>query len=82
MGSKLLHLPQVAPGASTGWSTANAFPNLTFVDLLWLTPVPGTTDLLLGGKSGQLWRFTNDFSATQGQVVKLLEWVANTQVGC
>ncbi|MES2920309.1 MAG: discoidin domain-containing protein [Verrucomicrobiota bacterium] len=72
-------LPPVAPGASTGWSTVNAFPNLTFVDPLWLTPVPGTGDLLLVGKNGQLWRFANNPATTQGQVVKVLEWVANTQ---
>lgn len=72
-------LPEVAPGASTGWNTVNAFPNLTFVDPLWLTPVPGTSDLLLVGKNGQIWRFANSPATAQGQVVKVLEWVANTQ---
>ena len=72
-------LPQLAPGASTGWNTVNAFPNLTFIDPLWLTPVPNTGDLLLVGKSGQIWRFPNSPAATQAQVVQVLDWVAKTQ---
>lgn len=71
--------PQAAPGSSSGWETVNAFPNLTFVDPLWLTEIPDTNQLLLVGKNGQLWRFENDPSVTQGQVVKVLEWVTNTQ---
>lgn len=71
--------PASAPGQATGWETENAFPNLTFVDPLWLTEIPGTTQLLLVGKNGQLWRFENDPAVTQGQVTKVLEWVANTQ---
>jgi uncharacterized repeat protein (TIGR03806 family) len=71
--------PTAAPGQSTGWQTENAFPNLTFVDPLWLTEVPGTDDLLLVGKNGQLWRFENNPAVTQAQVTKVLEWVANTQ---
>ena len=72
-------LPQLAPGASTGWNTVNAFPSLAFIDPLWLTPVPNTGDLLLVGKNGQIWRFPNNPAATQGQVVQVLDWGANTQ---
>lgn len=71
--------PASPPGDATGWTTENAFPALTFVDPLWLTPVPGTADLLLVGKNGQLWRFPNNPEATPQQVVKVLEWVAKTQ---
>ncbi|WP_193211045.1 Ig-like domain-containing protein [Luteolibacter marinus] len=71
--------PVSAPGSASGWDTENAFPNLTFVDPLWLTEVPGTNDLLLVGKNGQLWRFENDPAVTQGEVVKVLEWEAKTQ---
>jgi hypothetical protein len=71
--------PTAAPGQSTGWQTENAFPNLTFVDPLWLTEVPGTDDLLLVGKNGQLWRFENNPAVTQAQVTKVLEWVGNTE---
>lgn len=74
-------LPAVAPGSSTGWDTENAFPNLTFVDPLWLTPVPGTGDLLLVGKDGQIWRFANSPTVTQGQVVRALDWRTHTQTG-
>lgn len=71
--------PATPPGQSTGWQTENAFPNLTFVDPLWLTEIPGTTQLLLVGKNGQIWRFENNPAVTQGQVTKVLEWVSNTQ---
>lgn len=71
--------PLSAPGQATGWGTANAFPNLTFVDPLWLTEIPGTNQLLLVGKNGQIWRFENNPAATQAQVVKVLEWVSSTQ---
>ncbi len=72
-------LPPVAPGTSTGWNAVNAFPNLTFVDPLWLTPVPGSSDLLLVGKNGQIWRFPNNENTMQTQVVKVLEWSSKTQ---
>ncbi len=71
--------PTSPPGEVTGWTTENAFPALTFVDPLWLTPIPGTTELLLVGKNGQLWRFPNNPAATPAQVVKVLEWVSKTQ---
>ncbi len=71
--------PSVAPGQATGWSTENAFPNLTFIDPLWLTPIPGSTNLLLVGKNGQIWRFPNSAATTQAQVVKVLERVSTTQ---
>ncbi|MEO5715440.1 MAG: Ig-like domain-containing protein [Luteolibacter sp.] len=71
--------PPTAPGEATGWSTENAFPNLTFIDPLWLTQVPGGNNLLLVGKNGQLWRFPRDPGTTQAQVVKVLDWVTNTQ---
>jgi uncharacterized repeat protein (TIGR03806 family) len=71
--------PQSAPGSLSGWQAVNAFPNLTFVDPLWLTDIPGTNQLLLVGKNGQLWRFENNPAVTQAQVVKVLEWVTKTQ---
>lgn len=71
--------PTTAPGQATGWQTENAFPNLTFVDPIWMTEIPGISDFLLVGKNGQLWRFANNPAVTQGQVTKVLEWVANTQ---
>ncbi len=71
--------PAAAPGQPTGWSTENAFPNLTFIDPLWLTPIPGSTNLLLVGKNGQIWRFPNSAATTQAQVVKVLERVSTTQ---
>ncbi|MGL4398276.1 MAG: hypothetical protein ACRCXD_00275, partial [Luteolibacter sp.] len=71
--------PAVDPGQPADWATQNAFPNLTFVDPLWLTPIPGGNDLLLVGKNGQIWRFNNHPATTQAQVVNVLDWSAKTQ---
>ncbi len=71
--------PSLAPGQATGWSTENAFPNLKFIDPLWLTPIPGSTNLLLVGKNGQIWRFPNSAATTQAQVVKVLDRISTTQ---
>lgn len=71
--------PASAPGSATGWLSENAFPNLTFVDPIWLTEIPNTSNFLLVGKNGQLWRFANNPAVAQAQVVKVLEWTANTQ---
>ena len=71
--------PATAPGSATGWTTQNAFPNLTFVDPLWLAEIPGTDEFLLVGKNGKLWRFENDPTVTQGEVVPVLDWSAKTQ---
>ncbi|MFD0895176.1 discoidin domain-containing protein [Luteolibacter ambystomatis] len=68
-----------SPGSATGWTTANAFPNLTFVDPLMLTEIPGTTNFLLVGKDGRLWRFANNPAVTQAQVVLALDWASKTQ---
>jgi uncharacterized repeat protein (TIGR03806 family) len=71
--------PETAPGSATGWTTENAFPNLTFVDPMWMEEVPGTSDFLLVGKNGKLWRFENDPAVTLGEVVQVLDWSAKTQ---
>ncbi|MGC4014174.1 MAG: Ig-like domain-containing protein [Luteolibacter sp.] len=71
--------PVTTPGSATGWTTANAFPNLTFVDPLWMAEIPGTTNFLLVGKDGQLWRFANNPAVTQAQVVLALDWSSKTQ---
>ena len=71
--------PQTAPGQATGWTTVNAFPGLTFVDPLWLTPIPGTTQLLLVGKDGRIYRFENNSAVIQTEVVDVLDWRQFTQ---
>ena len=52
--------PDQTPGPSGSWEVVNAFPNLTFVDPVQILEVPGTTDLLVAGKSGRLWTIEND----------------------
>jgi uncharacterized repeat protein (TIGR03806 family) len=71
--------PATPPGSATGWTTENAFPNLTFIDPMWLAEVPGTEEFLVVGKNGQLWRFPNNPAVTQGEVVQVLDWSSQTQ---
>ena len=71
--------PVSAPGSATGWTTENAFPNLSFVDPMWLAEIPGTSGLLVVGKSGTIWRFENDPAVTQAEVVEVLDWTAKTE---
>ncbi|MEM6628614.1 MAG: PQQ-dependent sugar dehydrogenase, partial [Bacteroidota bacterium] len=52
--------PDQTPGPSGSWEVVNAFPNLTFVDPVSILEVPGTTELLIAGKSGKLWTIEND----------------------
>ncbi|BCX49499.1 fibronectin type III domain-containing protein [Haloferula helveola] len=72
-------LPTTAPGTATGWEVVNAFTNLTFVDPLSMTEIPGTGEWLLVGKNGQLWRFANDPTVIQSEVVEVLDWRASTE---
>lgn len=44
--------------------TVNAFPNLTFEDPTCLLPVPGTNQLLVAGRQGELWTFVNSAATT------------------
>ncbi len=71
--------PATAPGQATGWNVENAFPNLTFVDPLWLAEIPGTNEMLLVGKDGFIRRFENDPEVTQAEVVDVLDWRQHTQ---
>ena len=59
----------------------NAFPNLTFVEPLHLSEIPGGSELLLVCKNGRIWRFDNDPATIQSGVVEVLNWSARTQTG-
>lgn len=56
--------PKLEPGSASGWKSVNAFPNLSFVDPLWITELPGSSEMLVMVKGGQIWRFPNDPGAT------------------
>ncbi|WP_353567377.1 discoidin domain-containing protein [Haloferula sargassicola] len=71
--------PVSPPGTASGWQVVNAFPALTFVDPLWLAEVPGADELLVVGKSGQLWRFPKDPEVAAAEVVEVLDWREHTQ---
>lgn len=61
--------PAAQPGTPSGWSTVNAFPNLTFEDPIKMIPRPGTNQLWVIGRQGYVWSFDNDPAATQKTLV-------------
>jgi hypothetical protein len=73
--------PVSPPAEVSGWTTVNAFPNLTFFEPLHLSEIPGGSQLLLVCKNGKLWRFENDPATLQSGVVQVLDWSAKTQIG-
>lgn len=70
--------PATPPAQATEWTTENAFPNVTFVDPIWMTEIPGRNEFLVVGRNGRLWRFPKDPAATQSQVVEVLNWNSQT----
>lgn len=72
--------PTKAPGSALGWTTQNAFPKLTFVDPMWLTEIPGRSEMLVVGKSGRISRFPNSPATTAAQVVTVLDLGAQLQI--
>ena len=72
--------PATPPGDPSGWAVENAFPNLTFTDPMMLAEIPGTTDLLVAGKTGLIWRIPNDPEAVMTQRIEVLDWTAKTQI--
>ncbi len=71
--------PSQAP-ADSGWTTENAFPNLTFVDPIWVGDIPGTNELMVIEKAGVVRRFPNHPAATTAQMQVVLDLSASVQV--
>lgn len=54
LGNKL---PSSTPGSQAGWTTADAFPNLTFEDPVKMIPQPNSNRLWVIGRQGHVWWF-------------------------
>ncbi len=72
--------PASEPGSATGWKQVNAFPNLTFIDPLWITDLPGSSDKLVMVKGGQIWRFPNNPAVTPAQRSLVLDISGRLQI--
>ena len=53
-------LPINAQPVSGTWSTTVAYPSLTFLNPLGVLPMPGTNKLVVWGREGYVWSFTDD----------------------
>src|SRR5262245_56470522 len=53
-------VPEVAPTLSGNWSAVVAFTNLTFLNAVGLTHMPGTTKLIVWEREGRIYHFENN----------------------
>ncbi|QJE97570.1 PQQ-dependent sugar dehydrogenase [Luteolibacter luteus] len=51
--------PPQEPVVASDWSTVLAFPNLTFLNPVGLTAIPGTNKLIVWEREGKIWVFDN-----------------------
>lgn len=72
--------PKQTPGSASGWTTENAFPALTFIDPLWITQVPGSNEMVVLTKVGQIWRFPNDPAVQANQKVLVVDLSSKLQI--
>ncbi|MCW1915105.1 PQQ-dependent sugar dehydrogenase [Luteolibacter sp. GHJ8] len=72
--------PAEAPGASPGFASANAFPELTFTDPMWIAEIPGTSDMVVVEKSGRLKRFPKERQSGPREVSVALDLGSRVQI--
>ncbi len=75
-------LPSLTPGIGTGeWEVVDAFPNLTFLDPVYLLPEPAGSRLFVVGKPGMVYSFPNDSAAVPGAVKTVLDIRTKVRLG-
>ncbi|MBC8125998.1 MAG: hypothetical protein H8M99_02470 [Gloeobacteraceae cyanobacterium ES-bin-144] len=73
-------LPQVE-ASTTGWSFADAFPNLSFDVPTILVPLPNTNKLLVATQKGVIHSFVDNISSTTKSVFLDLSALTQGNVG-
>ena len=71
-------MPEIAPTLSGNWSAVVAFTNLTFLNAVGLTHMPGTTKLVVWEREGRVYHFENNPSVA----TKTLSQTAATPRSC
>ena len=61
--------PPEPPPVPANWSTVEAFPGLSFLNPVGLTPVPGTNKLVVWEREGKIWVFDNNPAVTTKTLV-------------
>lgn len=72
--------PSEAPGVSPGFASANAFPELTFTDPMWITEIPGTREMVLVEKGGRLKCFPKKRQPGPREVSVILDLSSQVQI--
>ena len=57
-------LPAVAPRLTGLWSTTPAFPNLTFINPMGITQLPGASTMVVWEREGRVYSFAKERSAS------------------
>ncbi|MBX3743607.1 MAG: PQQ-dependent sugar dehydrogenase [Akkermansiaceae bacterium] len=71
--------PQTTPGPTGTWGTADAFPNLTFIDPVRMIKDPlSAAHVYIVCRNGEIWRIPFSSTATTAQKVRFLDRKANT----
>jgi regulation of enolase protein 1 (concanavalin A-like superfamily)/glucose/arabinose dehydrogenase len=60
-------MPAQPPVIGTDWTTVVAFPNLTFINLMGVLPMPGTTKLVAWEREGRIYHFENTPAVANAQ---------------
>ncbi|MGK0187302.1 MAG: putative repeat protein (TIGR03806 family) [Verrucomicrobiales bacterium] len=64
------NLPSTKPQSGSGsWALVDAFPGLTFTNPLFMTPLPGTNDLVMLEHQGLVYTFANQPGTTSKQLI-------------
>ena len=50
------HFPSTPPGANNSWELIDEWPDISIASPLRVIPFPGTEDLLIVSKVGEIWR--------------------------
>ena len=66
-------LPNIDPDASQNWQIVDAFPNLTFVNPIYLLQEPGTDDLWVAEHAGKIYRFPRNENVTEAERTVILD---------
>lgn len=66
-------LPFIDPDASLDWKIVDAFPNLSFINPIYLLQEPGTNDLWVAEHAGRIYRFEKNASVSSNDRALILD---------
>ncbi len=65
--------PNLDPNTSLNWQIVDAFPNLSFVNPIYLLQEPGTNYIWVAEHAGKIYRFEKNSNVTAGERTQILD---------